>query len=760
MNSWSITPVGGTWFTMAVATVLVLVMFFGPESQRLTRRRRMVLFVLRAATLILLLMAMLRPTLVATETRQIPGSLVMLLDSSRSMQIADSLGNASRWDAMKSILTGAKDQLAELAETWDLSLYQFDESIDNLKLVEGATTFAEQADGPQTAIGSALEDVLDREAQQRIVAVLLLSDGAQRAFAPRDVPPQTAVRRLAIDNIPLYTFTFGKPALGLRSDLRVESVLVNDVVFAEAPVNVNATIGAEGYANQTYKVQLLWENPEGEMETVDTRQVKVDSKRRRINVPLTHTPMHPGEYKVSVQIESPEGELISSNNLQSTFVTVMKGGVNILYLAGASRIGGSSAGIEPRFLRSALSAYADFNVQYELLNYRQARLDLRPTLEEGSFDVFLLADLDVIALDPPTWKKIAEQVDRGAGLAMLGGFHSFGPGGYRGTSIAPLLPINIGRAERQNFGEPPRQDMHIPGPLKMTPVPIGNGLHPVVRVQDQLGTNIDWSELPLLDGANRFEPSQLKPNAQILATTADAKSWPLLVAGAWGNGRTLAFALDSTWHWHLEGFEEVHRRFWRQFILWLARKDEGNEQLVWVRLDGRRYQRGSRVEFALGAHNELREPLASAKFDVQVKLPDGSQVPVRASRRGAEWVSNFTETSLPGDYEVTVSATDNGQLLGTTRARFTVPDRDMELDQPAAEPTLMASLAGITAEAGGAGLAPEELPDLLDQLKSRTEEFEEQIERRRSLWDTWPMLLMVVSLLSTEWWLRKHWGLV
>ena len=761
---WSIAPVGGVWFTLVVALGLTLVMLIGPEKKRLARRQRAWLFVLRGATALLLLLAMCRPTLVTTETERLPGSLVVLLDNSRSMQITDSLGNASRWDALKSVLRGSREQLAELADTWDLKLYQFNETIQVAKLVEGEVDLPKEPDGPQTAIGSALEDVLEREAQQRMVAVLLLSDGAQRAFAPRDVQPQTVVRRLAIDNIPLYTFTFGKPALGLQSDLRVEDLLVNDVVFAETPITVQASIGADGYANQTYKVQLLWETPEGTMEVVDTHQVLIDSQRRRISVPLSHTPMRAGEYKVSVQIVDnsgswPEGELVTSNNMQSTFVTVLKGGVNILYLAGASRINGHP-GIEPRFVRSALAAHSDLNVRYEVLNYRKTKIDLRPLLEEGNFDVFLLADVDVNGLNPPTWNKMAEAVDRGAGLAMLGGFHSFGPGGFRGSPIAPLLPMSMGRAERQNFGEPVRQDMHIRGPLQFSPVPLGDSLHPIVHLQDENNQEIDWAALPALDGANRLEPSLLKPGAQVLATSSGAANWPLLVAGAWGNGRTLAFAADSTWHWQMEGFGDVHRRFWRQLALWLARKDDTDREAVWVRLDGRRYQRGSRIDFSLGATGGEREAMTAANFDVQVEMPDGSKSPVRPTPRGEQFVGNFSETQLPGDYQVTVTATRSGQLLGTSQARFTVPDLDMELDQPAAEPTLLASLAGLTAEAGGAGLAPEELPDLLEQLKSRTDEFEEEIEIKQTLWDTWPMLLLLVVLLSGEWFLRKRWGLV
>jgi len=618
---------------------------------------------------------------------------------------------------------------------------------------------SDESDGPQTAIGSALDDVWQREAQQRIVAVLLLSDGAQRAFAPRDIPPQTVVRRLAIDEIPLYTFTFGQPALGLQSDLRVDDLLANDVVFAETPLTVEAMIGADGYANQTQKVRLLWESANGEMEVVDTRELLITNQRRQNPVTLSHTPLVPGEYKVSVQIDSPSGELVTSNNLQNTFVTVMKGGIKVLYLAGAGRIGGGP-GIEPRFVRNALAAHADIDVRYDLINYSRQRLDIRDALAEGMYDVFLLGDVDVTALNDASWQQMADEVDAGSGLAMLGGFHSFGPGGFRGCPLENVLPIFIGPAERQNFGEPPRQDMHLPGPLTFEPVELAGEVHPILQLKGDSEQRFNWKQITPIDGANYLDRQRVKPNAQIVAITGDGRQQPLMVTGAWGGGRTVALAIDSTWRWQLGGFGDVQRRFWRQLVLWLVRKDDAAGQPVWVRLDGRRYQRGSRVEFALGARDDQSQPLADALFEVAVEQPDGTKIAVRPGRRGKNLVGSYSDTSQPGDYRVTVAATHGGQSLGTAEARFTVPDRDMELDQPAAEPTLLASLANLTAEAGGAGLAPEELPELLEQLKSRTKEFEEEISEHRTLWDTWPMLLAAVGLLGTEWWLRKRWGLV
>lgn len=759
MTSWSIDPVGGWWFMACIAALLIGVLTVGPRGRKLTPKQRTILLVLRAATAFLLFLVMLRPTLVTTDTNKLPGSLLILADSSRSMTINDAIGDTSRWQALKNSLAAASDQFTELADAWDLKLYHFDEKTSEVKFDDGEFELPENADGSQTAVGAALDDVLEGESQQRIVAVLLMSDGAQRAFAPRDAPPQIPVERLATDRIPLYTFTYGKPSLGLQSDVRVDDLLVNNVLFAETPATVQAMLSADGFSNQTVKVQLLWENADGEMEAVDTRQVRITAGQREYPLTLSYTPQKAGEFKVSVAVEPPDGELATTNNSQSTFVTVMKGGINILYLAGTQRLGGGP-GIEPRFVRAALQSYPDQHVRYEQINYRRQQLDLRDQLQDGKYDVFLLGNVDYMGLSPDTWQMMADQVGHGAGLAMVGGFHSFGPGGFRNTPLDDVLPIIMGPAERQNFGEPPRQDMHLPGPLRMMLLSAGKMLHPMFQLDEESASRLDWKMLPALDGANKFDRLAIKPSSAIIAEADDPQRSPLIVVGTWGEGRTAAVAFDTTWRWQMEGFGELQKRFWRQLVLWLSRKDDTSGESVFVQLDQRRYQRGSRVEFAVGALDKNREPIADAKFQVEVNKPDGTTATVNVSRRGQDFVGSFEESIVPGDYQINVTATGQAGVLGAAEARFTVPDRDMELDQPAAEPTFMASLANLTADAGGAGLAPEELPDLLEKLKDRTEEFEEEIATEHSLWDSWPMLLTLVGCLSGEWYLRKRWGMV
>jgi uncharacterized membrane protein len=769
-----IQPVGSLPVVIAIVLLLLGLLLVRPRHIRLAARQWAALVGLRLIVVMLTLLAMLRPALVYTREEPQQASLVLLVDNSRSMQVADSLGDKSRWDSMKLLLNAAAGDLAKLDNTWDVKAYGFDASTHKLDVRDGRLTLAAAPAGDQSAVGAAINDALDRETSGRVLAMLLMSDGAQRAVPPHDMPPQIAVRRLAAEHIPLFTFTFGKAGGSERADLAMTDLVTNENIFTEAPTEVRGQLAAEGYANQTVKAQLLWESAD-KMEVVDTVEVDTGIDGMSVPVVLTHTPRTPGEYKVTLRAEPRDGELVTTNNEISTFVTVRPGGIKVLYLVGTKRVGGGP-GQEQRYVRAALARSPDIVIERRLINYAPAGIDLVEAIRDGDYNVLLLDDVDIQGLSQPTWQAIAERVRRGMGLAMLGGFHSFGPGGFRDSPMDEVLTINIGRAQRQNFGEPIRGDVHLEGPVRMQPAaPLGLR-HPIMQIEGSgfsgrgSGTNRNlnpeprtlnpWSQLPPLDGANLFERGQLKRNAQVLAEADDPQRHPLLVAGQAGDGRTLAFAGDSTWRWPMAGFDDAHRRFWRQCVLWLAKKDEETAGRVWIRLAGRRAMRGTRVEFAVGAEDAQGEPIDAATFDVVVEKPDGSKAQVRATKSDVEWAATFRETAEPGDYKIVVTGKEGDAVLGTAEARFLVPDQDLELDRPAAEPSVMAQLAEMTKPAGGAALAAEELPDLLKRLADKPPELKEEVIARVTYWDTWPFFLLFVGLLGTEWYLRKRWGLV
>lgn len=754
-----LSPVGGPWLVALIAALLIAVLPLKPAHVTLAWWRVWLLRLLRLCVVMLTLIAMLRPTLVYTKEEPLKASLLVLIDGSRSMTVKDSLGSLSRWEALRRMLGDASSALRTLSETWDIRAYQFDTDTKPIKIDGGVIALSAEATGEQSALGSALEDILARESSQRVLGVVVLSDGAQRAAPPRDVPPQLTARRYAAEDIPIYAVTFGQASGGERADLAVEDLLTNDTIFASTPTDVAGRLRYDGYANQQVPVQLLWENAEGEMVGVDAEQIRLDGQSGTLPVRLQHTPTEPGEYKVTLRVEPREGEQVTTNNESSTFVTVRAGGIRVLYLAGATRVGGEPS-MEQRFIRGALAASPDIVVTRKRFDYRQESADMRDDFELGKYDVFILDNVDSLALDMPSWRALEASVRRGAGLMMIGGYHSFGPGGFLGTPVADLLPVELGRAERQNFGEKLREDVHIGGPLKMRPAPPLGASHPVMQIAPEGSSAGAWQELPPLDGANLLERSKLKPNAIVLAESADDTRHPLLIAGQPGEGRVLAFAGDSTFRWVLKGFGDAHRRFWRQVILWLAKKDQQKSGDVWIELAQRRVPRGTRIEFAVGAQMPEGQPQETTMFDVRIATPKGDSIQVVTTPNDDRHVARFNQTATPGDYTVTVTAKQGDKELGTATARFLVPDEDLELDRPAAEPALMAQLARMTTQAGGRALAPEELPQLLEELAEREPEVKQEVLKRVTYWDTWPFFLLFVGLLGIEWYLRKRWGLV
>jgi hypothetical protein len=207
----------------------------------------------------------------------------------------------------------------------------------------------------------------------------------------------------------------------------------------------------------------------------------------------------------------------------------------------------------------------------------------------------------------------------------------------------------------------------------------------------------------------------------------------------------------------MRGFEQEHRRFWRQIILWLARKDEASEGNVWVRLPQRPFAPGQRVELTVGAQSPTGEPLKDASYQVEVEVPHGATQTLDVVRGDDSATASFRDTQAPGDYTIRVTASQGGQLVGSTRARFTVFQQDLELDNASAESGTLDNLAVMT---GGESLAPEELGSLVRRLAQSVDTLEVPIEAKETLWDKWPFFLLLMAFLTTEWFLRKRWGLV
>lgn len=748
------------WVAVATLAMVVLVLLtYPPRVRALPRGWRWTLIGLRLLISLLLFFSMLRPSLQLTEDDHRQLEIAVLLDRSRSMSTQDGPGGLTRRQWLLKTLEDNSQPWQRLAEEIDLNLYDF---ATDLQPVDTPT---DRTDGQQTAIGQVLDELRESARGDHLAGVILLSDGAQRAGGDDDLDPLLAARRLVEEKgVPIHPVVIGTSELSTSGfDLAVEEMLIDQpVTFERKNVPVRLRVRLNGAAGRTVKIRLLMEDrtgkPDGEAgplkpiplsgDSLPFTEIRTGENAIAMNVELSFIAEQPGEYKIAGEIVPEQGELKVNNNQLQTLITVRKGGLRVAYF--------DSIRTEQKFLRALNeTAKIQLDMQFVLNGERGRKTILDPKMfAPGAYDVYLIGDLPASAFQSQNQnllQEVAKRVREGAGLAMLGGTHNFGSGGYAESPLAELLPVKMSSAEKLSPGESPVRNQ-IQLPVRM--LPTRDGERRYLMQLSTLDNDRAWRQLPVMSGANRLTPKS--GAVEILAESE--RQEPLLIAADTGRGRVLALGVDETWRWHLRGFAAEHQRFWQQVMLWLARKEFDSDQPVWARVEPRNFLPYARVPIEFGAQDEKNQPIPDARFTVEVTSPDGKTIAVPPQQLPTGGLAEFSETSQPGDYWVRVTATKDGKSLGfSALTRFVIDARDIEMDNPAADPGLMAELATLT---GGTTIAPEDFGKFLTTLTQEGIPMELKRYRRINLWDGWPFLLAVTLLMSLEWTLRKWKGLV
>ncbi|MBA2113221.1 glutamine amidotransferase [Bremerella alba] len=755
MSYWYLQPLGESYLLVGILVfALVALLVLRPQFQGLTPQRHWLLTGLRFAVILLIALTLLRPTWVRSIKETQKSLLVLMFDSSRSMTVPDAGDGVPRWEAQKQTLQRLAPELDALGDDIDVAIYQFDENATPLESTDGQVQFPNSPDGRFTDIGSSIAQVMQQNIGKKLAGVILLSDGAQRVYSPQ-VEMQQAARDLARLDTPLHTVTYGKAIDPSQArDVAVETLADHYTVFVKNELAIKTSVRIQGMANLPVPVQLIMEDSQGQKTIIETQEITTSKVQETLDVTFRYTPQQSGQFKLSILVPDQDGELVTKNNVLSAYLNVLEGGLKLLYLEGRT-----VDRPEQKWLRQVVAESADMELDFRWIDRRRRNqwpVNLTEAIEKGKYDVYIIGDVDSSALSPETIDLLAQQVEEGKGLIMLGGFHSFGAGGYQSTIFQNVLPVEMSRFDRQDFDAPIRTDMHLPGPI--TIVATEN------HFLSSLGTDAEGTPaltaVPGLSGANKVTgPTQR--GITILETQSGS---PLLVAGEYGLGRTLAFTADSTWRWVMAGKSDIHKRFWRQIILWLAKKDGLETRDVWVQLEQRRYVPGAPIRFTASANSQSGEPLRDVTFESTLISPDGSRTSIRTLPGDSVIEGSLDAGEAMGDYTIEVVAKQNGTSVGTGLGRFFVYDQDLELSDPSARPSQLAALSAITKEVGGRTWTPEELPQLLDQIKNRPPETEVEVQTKwtwpESGRDSWINLLLIVGLLGWEWYLRKRWSMV
>ncbi len=677
-----------------------------------------------------------QPTWVEESVRTEPGRVVVLVDASASMGVVEN--GTPRNEEVGPLLEHVRGQVDRI------EIYHFGDT-----LRPGAPA---RYDLPGTDLESALDALAERMTGERLAGVVVLTDGLDRGplrrrFQTEERPtPPTLLG-------PLTLYQVGD-ATELH-DLAVRSIDTSGYAFLRSPFTIRATLHGAGMEGETIRVKLLQDGA-----VVTTRRVTLDDEGRA-EVRFEVVPERAGRFAYEVQVPLYEDDAVPTNNSMPVVVRVVRDKIRILQVAGAPSW-------DVKFLRRFLKGDPSVDlVSFFIL--RTARdMDARYAEEELSLIAFPYFDLfstDLWTFDAVIFQNFDYEpyfgqrgamllenlrdyvVDKGGALVMVGGDRSFGLGGYSGTPLAEVLPVELDPAERPNLA-----------PFQPRLTEAGQR-HPITRLTtDPRENGAWWARLHPMDGTNVVRRPH--PDAAVLLEhpsleDADGSPLPILAVREAGKGRTMALTVDSSWRWSMSEAaqgrgNQAYLRFWKNSLRWLMR--DPTTSRVTVDTARENYGIGEDVRLVVRVRDPSFAPLEGAVVKARIEGA-GDRIERSGVTSAAGDVVLVVPAERRGTYDVHIRATAGTEDIGEAQTVYAVTARDPELDEVVPDSTFLAALAartdGLYHGPGSFG------PVRIDAHAGR-----DVLERREiALWRSPWWAALVAFCAGLAWWIRRRAGL-
>lgn len=739
-------PVLAVWVVLAVAAVAIGLAIWGltRRGRTLSTAARITLGTFRLGTIALLAWCLCRPVLVVAESLEQRNVVAVLVDDSQSMRIADV--NDQPRAAQVRALAGGPDSalLRALATRYQVRVYRTSATgrVPNV----AALTF----DGGRTRLLSAITRVEDELAGTPLSGVVVLSDGAENGNGGDGAPSITdQLATLRARGVPVYTVGIGSTRF--TRDIEISTVGGPRQALRNATVLLDVVITHRGFGGASLPIVV---EDSGRIVASATVRLSRDAESTpvRLRVP---TP-EPGARLLAVRVPVQPGELIAGNNTRRTLLTVRDRREKVLYVEGEPRpevkfarraVDGDRQLQLVTLLRSARDKYLRLGVDdsLELVNgFPTSRAQL------FGYRAIVLGSIEASFFTGDQLRMISDFVsERGGGLLLLGGREAFADGGYVGTALADLVPVDMEVSTRS-------EDERL---TVVTAVPTADGLrHPALQVA---GTDslvaLRWRTLPPLTTVNLL--SRAKPGASVLLhgrVGENGLTRPLLIAQRYGRGRVLALGAQDDWLWQMHADiaveDSTHELLWRQMLRWLVNDVPDRVEAV------------SDDESGPGDAVSVRAFVRDSGY----LRRNGVAVSATVSGPGGTVQELPFDWAVDRDGEYTASFVPAGNGVQEVRVRA-VAGADTTLSPPTyvrvAEPVdeyfgaerRDALLHQLARETGGRTYTParatEVARDLTYSASGAT------TVRRLDLWDAPVVLIALLMLLGSEWALRRRRGL-
>ena len=216
----------------------------------------------------------------------------------------------------------------------------------------------------------------------------------------------------------------------------------------------------------------------------------------------------------------------------------------------------------------------------------------------------------------------------------------------------------------------------------------------------------------------------------------------------------MIFAGEASWRWRmrLPAEDRTHEIFWRQVARWVSTDAPDPVSLNEIGAA----MAGDQLKLDTLVRDSDFAAVPDATVTVRVTLPGGASRELSAAPFDA--TKGLYRTLLRADqggvYRVMSEARRGTAVVGTSSRWVLVGGADLEMADPRLNEDVLRRLA---AASGGRYLTEAELPSLPAVLRASDTELPPPVQQ--DLWNNIWTLALVIGLLSTEWVLRRRWGM-
>ena len=765
--------IGEVWLLLLAIVLGVATYLLYRREDGVTTWKRYLMVGLRIGLFLCLLLLIARPILRFTLEGDIRKAILVIVDASASMSIADPrtetpdqqraqiasgaldpaagidqkkpttqpAGSPSRIDIVRQALANPKlDLLNRLKKDYDLRAVSFGEQLYDIP-IEGKQTLATALDNVKpergtTAMGDAIRTAITKSRGQPLAAIFLITDSANNAGSNPVAAAELALR----ENIPIYAWGVG---ITNPKDIAVASVFARDVAFLDDEIPVVTRIRSNGMSGQTVKVVAKLNN-----KVVGEKSLTIKGDGEDL-VQIPVTPVEAGNFQLTVSVDPLAAEAVKDNNSQSQQVRVIDGKIKVLYVEQQPRW-------EFKYLQAMLLRDRRIAAKFVLLEGDKTLAQVKdspylekiPTEKEElyKFDLIILGDIDPTLLATPQQEALEKFVGEfGGAVAMIAG-KRYAPSKYQGTTLEKMLPVEW-EAAAPGSRSTEKYDL----PIKFELTPAGKNSDMLKLSDDDQENARIWEKLPPIFNAARI--TRPKPAAEVLLVDSDpAKAsrfgkMPIIAAQQYGLGTTLFIGTDNLWRWRKNAGDKHYTRLWGQIIQRLALPHLlGESRRTQLVADKKSYSVGDRVTVYARLYTQRYEPITDANVRGTLKKEDGTTTSIILKQVPGQPGMYRAEVTAPaaGNYKFGVD-TDPATALD-----LPVTEPKLEFAETAMNESLLRTVAGTSR---GAFFREEDLYKLPDSINSQAEKVRSNIDVE--IWSSPIFFILMLALAGAEWALRK-----